>query len=458
MLYNEDTIAAISTPAGFGGIAIVRMSGQDAFAIAQAVFVRPNGASFEQQENRTICYGHIIDEQNEVLDEVLLSKMRAPHTFTTEDIVEINCHGGIAAASAVLSLLCDKGARLAEGGEFTKRAYLNGRIDLSQAEAVADMINAKTLRSVKAAASQLGGGLREQIEAVQKIILSLLSELEVTIQYPEYDVPELTDAALLHGLSEIKKRIVTLLATYRRGAILRDGFRVAIAGKPNVGKSMLLNCLLNRERAIVTELAGTTRDTIDEYINLDGIPVCIIDTAGIRESDDQIESLGISRSREAIEGADAVIFVADGSEDLTKEDQEVLALLGGKEVVYVLNKADKPKNQSTAEHFAPYSPIVLSALTRENLPLLEARLTELSGINGAEGLETNIAVSVRHKGLLEAAQKSIEAAIDSLKSGIPSDMIAVDIAECRYALGGITGETAMEDVVDEIFRNYCLGK
>ena len=352
MLYNEDTIAAVSTPMGYGGISIVRISGKEAFAICDKLFVRPNKQRFSDQSVGTIRYGHIVNGQGEILDEVLVSKMKAPHTFTAEDVAEINCHGGLNAVKNVLDEVLRNGARAAEAGEFTKRAFINGRIDLSQAEAVSDIITAKTALSTKAALSQLSGVLSDEIDNIKQMLLTLLADLEVTIQYPEYDVPDMDSEELQTTLRKIQEKISQLIDSYKTGEILREGLKVVIAGKPNVGKSLLLNRLIKKNKAIVTDIPGTTRDAIDEYISLGGIPIVLIDTAGIRDSEDVVESIGIQKTKDSIEKADLVIFVTDISAPLSIEDKEIYGSIRDKEHFVVLNKADAPVVSETESFFA----------------------------------------------------------------------------------------------------------
>ncbi len=456
-MFNEDTIAAISTPPGYGGISIIRISGKDAFSVCDRLFVRPGKQSFAEMEPGKIVYGHITGDKGEMLDEVLVSKMKAPHTFTAEDVAEINCHGGMSAVKSVLEAVLSMGVRLAEPGEFTKRAFLNGRIDLAQAEAVCDIITSKTELSAKAAVAQLSGTLSEEINFIKSVILTLLADLEVTIQYPEYDVPEVTDNALAASLEMIREKIAALLATYKKGEILKDGLKVVIAGKPNVGKSMLLNRLINKNKAIVTDIPGTTRDIVDEYINLNGVPVILMDTAGIRESEDVVETIGIQKSLDTIDAADVVLFVADGSSDLSQEDMRILEAIDGKPTIVVLNKSDKGADKETLEYFAPYDSVLISALTKEGMELLEEKMADFAA-RGEDIASAAVISNARHKELLQKALKSITAAIDNFESGIPTDLIETDIRDCWETLGMITGETLSEDIIDEIFANFCLGK
>ena len=458
MLYNEDTIAAVSTPMGYGGISIVRISGKEAFAICDKLFVRPNEQRFSDQSVGTICYGHIINGQGEILDEVLVSKMKAPHTFTAEDVAEINCHGGLNAVKSVLDEVLRNGARAAEAGEFTKRAFINGRIDLSQAEAVSDIITAKTALSTKAALSQLSGVLSDEIDNIKQMLLTLLADLEVTIQYPEYDVPDMDNAELQSTLEKIQEKIKQLIDSYKTGEILREGLKVVIAGKPNVGKSLLLNRLIKKNKAIVTDIPGTTRDAIDEYISLGGIPIVLIDTAGIRDSEDIVESIGIQKTKDSIEKADLVIFVTDISAPLSVEDNEIYESIRDKEHIVVLNKADAPVVSETESYFIESDSIVISALTKEGLPALEGKLSEFVLGEKKNIIAEAVVSNARHKTLLESAQASVNGALDALRQGLPVDLIETDIRDTWQSLGMITGETADEDIINEIFSKFCLGK
>ena len=458
MLYYRDTIAAISTPTGYGGISIIRVSGDNAFEVVNKIFRRPGGKSFLEQGRNTIHYGHIIDESGNILDEVLVSKMPAPHTFTAEDVAEINCHGGIVAVRRVLELVTRTGARLAQPGEFTKRAFLNGRIDLSQAEAISDVITAKTNLAANAAIGQLTGVLSQRIDEIKQKILTLISNIEVTIQYPEYDIEDVTDEELLDALREIKKDIVKLLKTYAQGEILREGLKVAICGKPNVGKSMMLNALLNEEKAIVTDIAGTTRDIVDEYISLSGLPVRIIDTAGIRESEDVVEKIGIDRSVKAANEADLVLFLCDSSKPLDEEDEKILEILDGKNVIYILNKTDLGTDESVVKRFEGKVSLETSALNKENIDKLEEMIISQVLENNEDVMSDAVVTSVRHKGLLEDALSSVTQALDCVEAGYEIDLVQVDINDCWASLGNITGQAVTEDIIDEIFANFCLGK
>ncbi len=458
MIINDDTIAAISTPIGYGGISIIRISGKDAFSVCEQLFVRPNGKTFSEQNPSEICYGHICAANGEILDEVLVSKMKAPHTFTAEDVAEINCHGGLAAVTNVLGEVLACGVRAAEAGEFTKRAFLNGRIDLSQAEAVSDVIDAKTALAAKAALAQLGGQLSEEINEIKQMILTLLADLEVTIQYPEYDIPEVTTEELLNKLKQIEKQIERLINSYHKGEILREGIKIVIAGRPNVGKSLLLNRIIRKDKAIVTDVPGTTRDIVDESINIGGIPVNLIDTAGIRESEDLVETLGIRRSWDSIESADVILFVADVSNTLSEEDKAIYESIRTMSHIVVLNKEDAGVSEETVSYFRDSDSVLISALTKHGLDALEHKLSAFAFGEGADITAEAIVSNARHKFLLDVALSSIQTAMQALNNGMPIDFLETDIRDAWEALGKITGETISEDIIDEIFSKFCLGK
>lgn len=457
-MYNEETIAAISTPAGMGGISIIRISGDEAFEVIEKIFKRPNNKRFADANNFSINYGHIVNKNGEVLDEVLVSKMKAPHTYTTQDVCEINCHGGFAAARSVLELIISEGIRLAEPGEFTKRAFLGGRIDLSQAEAVSDMITSKTESFSKIAAGQIEGRLKDEIDKIKSEILTVLSNLEVTIQYPEYDIDELQNFELRNELDIIRNHMMSLSATFKKGEIYKDGLKTAIVGKPNVGKSMLLNALVNEEKAIVTDIPGTTRDVVDELIYMGGIPVKIMDTAGIRESDDKVETIGIQKSISALENADLALFVCDVSSKLSEEDKSIYEKAKQKPVIVILNKCDKGINEKTKDFFKNEDFVVMSARTCDNLEELEEKITSFAQSEPGDVASCILLVNSRHKSLIDRAVNSIGSAMETLSCMMPVDLIEIDIRDAWHSLGEITGETADEDIVNEIFANFCLGK
>ncbi len=455
-----DTIAAISTPPGEGAISIVRMSGEEAVSIAQKVF---SGKDLTQAKSHTINYGHIVDPKtHEEIDEVMVSLMLAPKTFTREDVVEINCHGGIVATNRILQLLLVNGARLAEPGEFTKRAFLHGRIDLTQAESVMDLIRAKTDRSMKIALNQLDGNLSHLIDSLRKDILDVLAQVEVNIDYPEYDdVEEMTTKLLKEKAIEIKQRIEQLLKTASQGKIMREGLATALVGRPNVGKSSLLNHLLHEDKAIVTDVAGTTRDVIEEYVNVSGVPLKLIDTAGIRETDDKVEKIGVERSKKAIEQSDLVWLVLNAAESLTKEDLELIRLTNDKKRIIILNKTDLEEKLDRKElaKISENAPVyATSILKNEGVEALEEAISKLF-FNGIENSQSTVMVTnARHIALLKKAQNSLDSVLEGISSGMPVDLVQIDMTEAWNLLGEITGESYEDELLDQLFSQFCLGK
>lgn len=458
MKTNTDTIAAISTALGSSGISIIRISGEAAFEIAEKLY---NGKKkkFSQAENRTLSYGHItkIDSGN-IIDEVLISKMKAPYTYTAEDIVEINCHGGLTVASEVLQEVIRAGARLAEPGEFTKRAFLNGRIDLIQAEAIMDIINAKSSVSLDAAQNRLKGHLSNEINDIKDVLLNILSYIGVGIEYPEYDVEESDEENIRMMLMDAKDKLTKLYLSSKRGQILNDGLKVAIVGKPNAGKSMLLNALTNQERSIVTEIPGTTRDIVSEFINIGGIPVKIIDTAGIRKSENKVEQIGIQRSIQAINEAQAVIFVLDSSRKWDSEDEQIFSLLQEKDTIFVANKSDLQTDESIKKRLEGIQLHFISALKKEGLDEIEKKIESFASLKSEDILSEAIAANIRQENLLKSALESLDGAAENLNLGLEIDMVEIDIKDCLQSLAEITGQAIGEDIIDRIFANFCLGK
>jgi len=448
-----DTIAAISTPLGEGAIAIVRLSGSDAVSIAKKVF---QGKDLDKVASHTINYGHIFDEDR-LVDEVMLSVMKAPKTFTREDLVEINTHGGIAVTQEILQLLLRSGARLAEPGEFTKRAFLNGRIDLAQAESVMDLIRAKTDQAANIAVKQLDGSLSNLINNIRQEILESLAQVEVNIDYPEYDdVETMTSQMLLEKTAHFEQLLETLLATAKRGKILREGLRTAIIGRPNVGKSSLLNQLLREEKAIVTDIAGTTRDVITEFANIGGVPLELIDTAGIRETEDVVEKIGVERSQKALEEADLVLLVLDASSPLTPKDVELLELSSSTNRIVLLNKTDLPEQIELEK--LPEDFIRISALKNENLDAVEKQIRALFFSGEIEAKDATTLSNARHIGLVERALDALKEANRGLAMELPVDLIQVDVTRCWQLLGEITGEAAPDELITQLFSQFCLGK
>jgi len=455
-----DTIAAISTPPGEGAISIVRLSGEEALPIAEKIF---KGRDLQKVASHTINYGHIVDPENgEVIDEVMVSVLRAPKTYTREEMVEINTHGGIVATNHVLQLLLSHGARLAEPGEFTKRAFLNGRIDLTQAESVMDLIRAKTDRAMQVAVNQLDGNLSRLIKNIRQEILDALAQVEVNIDYPEYDAVEtMTTKMLLEKATMVKKQIEQLLATASQGKVLREGLATAIVGRPNVGKSSLLNYLLHEDKAIVTDVAGTTRDVIEEYVNVRNVPLKLIDTAGIRETDDKVEKIGVERSKQAITQADLVLLILNNSEALTDEDRTLLAATQDKKRLVILNKTDLPVKLDEAElqqTVAPENIIAISALTATGVDQLEQRIADLfwGGIDNSQS--TTLVSNARQIGLLNQAKQALDDVLAGIQAEMPVDLVQIDMTRCWDLLGEITGDAYQDELLNQLFSQFCLGK
>ncbi len=457
-----DTIAAISTAPGEGAIGIVRISGDLAISIASSIY-QCGTKQLEEQKTHTIHYGHIVDPKSgEVYDEVMVSVLRAPKTFTREDIVEINCHGGIVAINRVLQLVLRMGARLAEPGEFTKRAFLNGRIDLSQAEAVMDLIRAKTDKSMQLAMRQLDGQLSHLIQNLRQEILNTLAQVEVNIDYPEYDdVEEMTLQLLREKTQQVLQGIRALLNTASQGKILRDGLKTAIVGRPNVGKSSLLNVLLREEKAIVTDIAGTTRDTIEEYVNVRGVPLQLIDTAGIRETDDVVEKIGVERSRKALKEADFVLLLLNQSETLQEEDIRLLETTKGMKRIILFNKTDLPSKLST-EDIAPYAKeeeiVTTSMLNKEGIDQLEEKIAGYFFQGQMNERDATYLSNTRHIALLEKAEQALVEVKNGIEMEMPVDLIQIDFTRAWDLLGEITGDSVQDELLTQLFSQFCLGK
>lgn len=458
---ENDTIAAISTPVGEGGISIIRISGEDALPVAEKIY---KGKDLAKVASHTINYGHIIDpDSHEEVDEVMVSVMRAPHTYTCEDVVEINCHGGLLATNRILQLVLSYGARMAEPGEFTKRAFLNGRIDLSQSEAVMDLIRAKTDKSMKVALNQLDGDLSRLIRHLRKDILDVLAQVEVNIDYPEYDaVEEMTTKMLKEKATDIQLRIQALLKTAKQGKVLREGLATAIIGRPNVGKSSLLNSLLHEDKAIVTDVAGTTRDVIEEYVNVNGVPLKLIDTAGIRDTDDTVEKIGVERSKKALDAADLILLLIDSSALLTAEDRELLAATTDKQRIVILNKTDLPTKvdlPELKELVGTDAVIETSIIKHEGMDQLGERISTMFFDEGIESSQNNVMVTnARHIGLLHQANDALSDVLKGINDGMPVDLVQIDMTRCWDLLGEITGDSYQDELLDQLFSQFCLGK
>jgi len=455
-----DTIAAVATPMGEGGIAVIRVSGHDSIAVVDKIFRGKQKLS--TVDTHTIHYGFLHDPATgERVEEVLVSVMRAPRTFTREDVVEVNCHGGIISVQRVLELILANGARLAEPGEFTKRAFLNGRIDLSQAEAVIDLIRAKTDRAMKVALAQVEGRLSRQIRGLRQNLIEAMAHIEVTLDYPEHDVESVTQQLLLSKCEEVVREIRQMLQTARQGKILREGLSTAIVGRPNVGKSSLLNTLVQEEKAIVTDVAGTTRDVIEEYVNVRGVPLRLIDTAGIRETEDIVEKIGVEKSRQLLRQADLVLLVLNYNEPLQPDDYNIFSAIQGLNVIVIVNKFDLPQQVDLEEvkrHF-PNQPIIMtSAKEDKGIDLLEQAIGEIFFSGRVQQEDLTYVSNARHVSLLQQAEQAIEDAIRGIEEQMPVDMVQIDIKKAWELLGEVIGEAVGEDLIDQIFSQFCLGK
>ncbi|MBD7916129.1 tRNA uridine-5-carboxymethylaminomethyl(34) synthesis GTPase MnmE [Clostridium sp. Sa3CUN1] len=455
-----DTICAISTAIGEGGIAIIRVSGDKALEIVSKIFRPKNGKDIREMKTYTMRYGHIVDiNTEELIDEVIISYMKGPRSFTAEDIVEINCHGGVTSTNKVLENTLKAGARLAEPGEFTKRAFLNGRIDLSQAEAVMDLITAKTELAMKSALMQSGGSLSQRINKLNEYLLNVLALIEYAVDFTEDDeeIDPTIPIRVKESLDKAHNDIEKLLKSADEGKIIRDGLSLAIVGKPNVGKSSLLNVLLKEKRAIVTDIAGTTRDVIEEYINLDGIPVKIIDTAGIRETEDVVEKIGVERSREKINEADLVLLVLDSSRELDKEDMEIIEAIKDKKAIVLLNKIDLENklDNSVIDKFENI--IKISAKEDIGIDGLKNEIKNMF-FSGKIDSESLIISNSRHKQALIRAEENCNEALVRLNNNEYLDLISIFVTAALKALGEITGTELEEDLVNKIFKEFCCGK
>ncbi|WP_308553418.1 tRNA uridine-5-carboxymethylaminomethyl(34) synthesis GTPase MnmE [uncultured Peptoniphilus sp.] len=456
----KETIAAISTATGEAGIGIVRMSGEDSVEIADKVFRHIGQKNLTEIKNRMMSYGHIIDENGKVIDEVLIVKMMAPNTYTRENMVEIYTHGGIISVRRVLNLLLDNGARIAEAGEFTKRAFLNGRLDLSQAEAVIDIIKAKTDESFDQSIKQLEGSLTGIITEISDEVTKMMGIIIANIDFPEDDVEEYQYETLLKDAKKVKENINTLIEGSNRGRLLRDGINTVILGKPNVGKSSLLNAMLRYEKAIVTDIPGTTRDIIEDYVNLDGILLKITDTAGIRETEDKVEAIGVSRAVKSIEGADLIIAIFDGSEKFDENDEEILKLLEGKKSIVLVNKADLESKNSEDElkSFFGNRDYMNVSIKKGTILDIENKIKDMFFSGNLKAKEEFYINNLRHVRALKEATKFIDSAIEGLETREFLDCIEVDLRGALDELGNITGETTTEDILDKVFSEFCIGK
>jgi tRNA modification GTPase len=456
----EDTIAAIATPLGESSIAVIRVSGPDSVSIVGSVF--RSGTKLAKAATHTIHYGHIYHPQTgERVEEALVSVMKAPKTYTAEDVVEVNCHGGIVSVKRVLDLLLENGARLAEPGEFTKRAFLNGRIDLSQAEAVMDLIRSKSDRAFSIAMKQVDGALSKKVKSLRHILIETMAHIEVNIDYPEHDVEELTSAFIREKCESALGSIDDMLRTAERGKLLREGIETAIIGKPNVGKSSLLNALAQENRAIVTDIPGTTRDVIEEYVTIGGIPLKLLDTAGIRETSDIVERMGVERSRSALATADLILFVVNGNEPLDKEELDLMQSLANKHVIVVINKLDMPQHiqlDVISDYFPADRIVHLSAKEGEGIERLERAVSALFFSGSLDPGDITYVSNARHIHLLKQAKQSLEEALNAVAMHVPIDMIQIDVRNAWEHLGEIIGDSVGDTLIDQIFSQFCLGK
>ncbi|HML35847.1 MAG TPA: tRNA uridine-5-carboxymethylaminomethyl(34) synthesis GTPase MnmE [Bacillota bacterium] len=461
-MYMEDTIAAIATAYGEGGIGIIRISGEEAKNILDRIFVPKQNQHKESIVNKRLYYGHIVDPASgQVIDEVLAVYMKAPFTYTTEDVVEIYCHGSVVALRKTLSLALRNGARLADRGEFTKRAFLNGRLDLSQAEAVIDLVKAKTDKTFDVALSQMNGALSEQVAEIRRVLTDLLVDIAVNLDYPDEDIEIMTYQKLIESTLIIGDMIDKLLSTAATGRIIREGLSVAIIGRPNVGKSSLMNALLKEARAIVTEIPGTTRDTIEEMVSIRDIPVKLTDTAGIRETEDKIERIGIEKSKESFNHADLIIFIVDGSSPLTKEDRKIMSKLEGRKVITLLNKTDLglAAEEEELKITLPHAKLIRASVKNgEGLEELEREIESMVYGGQVKQEESLLVTNVRHMELLEEAKAAIGDAREMAEKSEALDFIEMDVRRCWELLGEIIGESVTDDIIDKVFERFCLGK
>lgn len=453
-----DTIAAVATSLGEGGISIIRISGSRSFEIIKSIFIGKNGNVIEKMKTYTMKYGFIKDDQGNKIDEVIISYMKGPHSFTAEDVIEINCHGGVVVTNNILKEVIKAGARLAEPGEFTKRAFLNGRIDLSQAEAVIDIIKAKTEISARAALQQSEGKISREISQLRAELLAIIANIEATVDYPEDDLEEVTAEKGCEQVDELLKTVGRLLESAEEGRILREGITTALVGKPNVGKSSLLNTLLREKRAIVTDIPGTTRDIIEEYINLSGIPVKLVDTAGIRETSDLVEQIGVDKSKEIIDMADLVLFVLDTSREIDKEDRKILKDIEDKNYIVLLNKVDLEKRLKIEELGIDPDRIIETSVKNESgIEALKETIEKMFFGGKIEYSDVYVANN-RHKQALIKAQESLKNGRIALEQTFAIDLASIDLRDAWRFLGEISGDTLEEDIIDKIFAEFCLGK
>ena len=450
------TIAAISTALGNGGIGIVRMSGEDCFKILDKIFKPKSNSDIKPY---TIKYGHIYEDNN-IIDEVLVSYFIKPKSYTTENMCEINSHGSNVVLNKILQLCLKNGAVLAEPGEFTKKAFLNGRIDLSQAESVIDIINSKSEKERQASVNQLEGFLSKEIKKIKKDILSILTDIEASIDYPEYDIEEVTNNKAISVLNNVKDSLSKLEQTFENGKIIKNGIKTAIIGTPNVGKSSLLNAILKEDRAIVSQYEGTTRDSIEEDISVNGVPLRIVDTAGIRNTDNEIEKIGIKKSKNIADSADLIIAIFDASRTLSKDDYDIIDIIKDRKAIILINKKDIYDKKIERDKLEELNkPIIdISALNKDGINELYDEITKLFKLNEININNEVIITNIRHLDLIRRAKENVEIAINTINSNMPIDIISINIKDIIDCLNSITGESTSEDIINDIFSKFCLGK
>nr|WP_206081629.1 tRNA uridine-5-carboxymethylaminomethyl(34) synthesis GTPase MnmE [Megasphaera sp. SW808] len=456
---TTDTIAAIATPLGESGIGVIRISGSKAYDVGDAIFKSKSSLPLAQRRDRSIQYGLIVDDDGKAVDEVILLIMKGPRSYTAEDVLEIQCHGGRQSLSEILGLVLRHGARLANPGEFTQRAFVNGRLDLAQAEAVMDVIQAKSAQGLTSAVSQLEGRLSRVVGDMRLHLTDFITRLEVTVDYPEEDLEDIEVPDIAGAIREMERRLDDMLAESKSGRMMRDGVMAAIAGTPNAGKSSLLNRFLETERAIVTDVPGTTRDVIEEWISIQGVPICLVDTAGIRSTDDTVEQIGVRRAKEYMDRADIILVVVDQSRPLQEEDRQILETARGRQALIVLNKEDLQPAFETEELQSYGLPILsISASTGAGMGALKDAMLSLALKQGLTAAQSALLANTRHIELVRQSREALQRALDTIEAGMPVDCAIVDIREAWELLGSITGDTVHDDIIEEIFSRFCLGK
>lgn len=459
MYDTTDTIAAIATPLGESGIGVIRISGSKAYDVGDAIFQSKSSLPLAQRRDRSIQYGLIVDDDGKAVDEVILLIMKGPRSYTAEDVLEIQCHGGRQSLSEILGLVLRHGARLANPGEFTQRAFVNGRLDLAQAEAVMDVIQAKSAQGLTSAVSQLEGRLSRVVGDMRLHLTDFITRLEVTVDYPEEDLEEIEVPDIAGAIRDMERRLDDMLAESKSGRMMRDGVMAAIAGTPNAGKSSLLNRFLETERAIVTDVPGTTRDVIEEWITIQGVPICLVDTAGIRSTDDTVEQIGVRRAKEYMDRADIILVVVDQSRPLQEEDRQILETARGRQALIVLNKEDLQPAFETEELQSYGLPLLsISASTGAGMGELKDAMLSLALQQGLTAAQSALLANTRHIELVRQSREALQRALDTIEAGMPVDCAIVDIREAWELLGSITGDTVHDDIIEEIFSRFCLGK